>query len=62
MYKGKNFETAVKGFHSKYPEEWTKWRRVIKIVEDTLKTFRFKEISTPSIEKKRLYKVKPPWS
>lgn len=53
---------SVNGFQSIYPEEWTKWRHVSHIVEETLETFGFKEISTPSIERRSLYEVKPPWS
>ena len=53
---------SVDGFKSIYPEEWAKWRHVQNIVENTLESFGFKGISTPSIERRSLYEVKPPWS
>lgn len=52
----------IDGFQSIYPEEWVKWRYIIKVVENTVETFNFKEISPPSIEKRELYEIKPPWS
>lgn len=53
---------SVDGFRSIYPEEWAKWRYVQNIVEKTLESFGFKRVSAPSIERKSLYEVKPPWS
>lgn len=53
---------SVDGFKSVYPEEWVKWQYVQKIVEKTVGSFGFKRISPPSVERKSLYEVKPPWS
>ncbi len=53
---------SLRGFKSIYPQEWEKWKYVRKTIEEVLESFAFKEISTPSIESRNLYKVKPPWS
>lgn len=53
---------SIDGFQSVYPEEWTKWCHVRKTVEKCLESFGFQEISTPSVERRSLYEVKPPWS
>jgi len=53
---------GIEGFSSVYPEDWAKWRYVRDIVESTLESFGFQGISTPSVERRSLYEVKPPWS
>ena len=53
---------SINGFKSIYPDEWIKLQYVQKIVEKTVESFGFKRISTPSIERRSLYEVKPPWS
>lgn len=53
---------SISGFKSIYPEDWIKWQYIQNIVEKTIKSFGFKRISTPSIERRNLYEVKPPWS
>lgn len=53
---------SVDGFKSIYPEDWIKWQYIQNIVEKTVESFGFKRISTPSIERRGLYEVKPPWS
>ncbi|MBU4204882.1 histidine--tRNA ligase family protein [Patescibacteria group bacterium] len=53
---------SVNGFKSIYPEDWLKWQYIQNIVEKTVESFGFKRISAPSIERRSLYEVKPPWS
>src|SRR3989344_351141 len=53
---------SVDGLKSIYPEDWIKWQYIQNIVEKTVESFGFKRISTPSIERRSLYEVKPPWS
>ncbi len=53
---------SIDGFKSIYPEEWAKWCHVRNIVEKTLESFGFKGICAPSIERRNLYEIKPPWS
>lgn len=61
MNKEKRVKT-VNGFKSIYPEECIRWRHVQNIVEKTVESFGFQPISPPSVEKRALYAVKPPWS
>lgn len=53
---------SINGFKSIYPDEWIKWQYVQNIVEKTVESFGFKRISAPSVERRSLYEVKPPWS
>ncbi len=61
MDKERNY-ISLEGFQSIYPEEWAKRRKVCETVEGTLESFGFRGISPPSIERRDLYEVKPPWS
>jgi len=49
---------GLKGFYDRYPEEWTTWRELIDVVEETAREFGFREINTPSVERADLYRVK----
>jgi len=57
-----NHLKSINGFKSIYPDEWIKWQYVQNIVEKTIEGFGFERISAPSIERRCLYEVKPPWS
>ncbi|MFW5871609.1 MAG: ATP phosphoribosyltransferase regulatory subunit [bacterium] len=57
-----NKSKSLDGFESIYPDEWIKFEYVQNIVEKTIKKFGFKKISAPSVERRSLYAVKPPWS
>jgi len=60
--KNKNRLKSINGFKSIYPDEWTKWQYVQNIVEKTVESFGFLRIDAPSVERRSLYEVKPPWS
>lgn len=49
---------GLKGFYDRYSDEWSSWRKLIDVVEDTAREFGFREISTPSVERADLYRVK----
>jgi len=50
--------TSLKGFYDRYPEDYTSFRKLIDIVEETAEEFGFREINTPNVEKTDLYRVK----
>ncbi|MFA5178360.1 MAG: HisS family protein [Candidatus Paceibacterota bacterium] len=58
----KNRLKSISRFKSIYPDEWIKYQYVQNIVEKTVEGFGFKRISAPSVERRSLYEVKPPWS
>ncbi|MFB6253918.1 MAG: histidine--tRNA ligase [Halobacteriaceae archaeon] len=48
----------LKGFYDRYPNEWSAWREVIRIVEITAQEFGFNFINTPAVERTDLYRIK----
>ena len=50
--------TNLKGFYDRYSGEFSSWRKVIDVVEQTAKDFGFREINTPAVERTELYEVK----
>lgn len=49
---------SLKGFYDRYPEDWSSWKKLIEVVDETAEEFGFREINTPNLEKADLYRVK----
>lgn len=49
---------SLKGFYDRYPEDWSSWKKLIEIVDETAEEFGFRQINTPNLEKADLYRVK----
>lgn len=48
----------LKGFYDRYPEEWSSWKKLIEVVDETAEEFGFRQINVPSVERADLYRVK----
>ncbi|MFT4868355.1 MAG: histidyl-tRNA synthetase [Candidatus Nanohaloarchaea archaeon] len=49
---------SLKGFYDRYPDEWSSWKKLIEVVDETAEEFGFRQIDTPNLEKADLYRVK----
>lgn len=49
---------SLKGFYDRYPDEWSSWKKLIEVVDETAEEFGFRQINTPNLEKADLYRVK----
>ncbi|WP_258560441.1 histidine--tRNA ligase [Halorhabdus salina] len=50
--------TSLKGMYDRLPGEFSAWRALIDVVEQTAREFGFREINTPAVERTELYRVK----
>ena len=49
---------SLKGIYDRYPEDWSGWKKLIEIVDETAEEFGFRQIDPPTVERQELWTSK----